>query len=155
MEKSPSIFCLRLYRNLHSCTLTKEFLHSNSHLALSKNSVNSVKSVKTPINDSKPQFARHREPLLPLCLFTRVAWRSHILDQEDRLEIATRLTAFAMTYGHDVTYICHCEERSNLNCLHSSTWEVQTHFVNSDRDSIALNSLVGQKFRLLHKRGSQ
>ena len=27
------------------------------------------------------------------------AWRSHILDQEDGLEIATRLTAFAMT-GH-------------------------------------------------------
>ena len=102
-----------------------------------------------------PGNSSHSEPLLPLCLFTRVAWRSHILYQDDRLEIATRLTAFAMTYGHDVTYICHCEERSNLNCLHSSTWEVQTHFVNSDRDSIALNSLVGQKFRLLHKRGSQ
>ena len=73
VEKPPYISCLRLYRKLHSCTLTKEFLHSNSHPALSKNSVNSVKSVKTPINDSKPQFARHREPLLPLCLFTRVA----------------------------------------------------------------------------------
>ena len=33
--------------NLRLRTLTKEFLHPISHLALSKNSVNSVKSVKT------------------------------------------------------------------------------------------------------------
>ena len=33
---------------LHLSTLTNEFLHPNGHLALSKNSVNSVKSVKTP-----------------------------------------------------------------------------------------------------------
>ena len=38
-------------------TLTKEFLHSNSHPALSKNSVNSVKSVKTPI-ECRPEIWR-------------------------------------------------------------------------------------------------
>ena len=48
VEKPPYISCLRLYPQSRPRTLTKEFLHSISHPALSKNGVNSVKSVKTP-----------------------------------------------------------------------------------------------------------
>ena len=48
VEIPPHISCLRLYTQSRPRTLTKEFLHSISHPALSKNGVNSVKSVKTP-----------------------------------------------------------------------------------------------------------
>jgi len=36
---------------------------------------------------------------------------------------------------------CHCEERSNLNCLHSTMWEVHKHFVNFIHDPV--NSKLG------------
>ena len=58
--------------------------------------------------------------------------------------------SFSTLYTLDIQH-SYCEERSNLNCLPSSTWEVHTHPVNFDRDPVTSNVLIYLEFRLLTK----